>query len=216
MLDAGITEPGKESKWITLIVVKYKKTTGEVRICVKLRKFNNACMHELFLTPFIDEVLESVGGQQIYSLIDGFSSYHHIIITNEYQHKTTFAMEQGCFQHMVMPFGLKNAPTIFSRIVMVSFKDFIHIFLELKFDDWIIFGIIKDHIESIRMMLECCRRYQISLNLMKCIFCAHFGIMLDHVFFHDGILVNPAKITIIVNLPPPTIMKQLRKTLGHT
>jgi hypothetical protein len=30
---------------------------------------------------------------------------------------------------MVMPFGLKNAPTIFLRVVIDSFKEFIHQFL---------------------------------------------------------------------------------------
>ena len=80
-----------------------------------------------------------------------------------------------------MPFGLKNAPAIFSRIVVVAFKYFIHKFLEVYFDDWMIFGIIKDHIESLRMMLEQCRQFQISLNLKKCIFCAPFCILLSHV-----------------------------------
>ena len=36
------------------------KKTNEVRICVDLRKLNDACMHDPFLTPFIDEVLEGV------------------------------------------------------------------------------------------------------------------------------------------------------------
>ena len=53
-----------------------------------------------------------------------------------------------------MPFGLKYAPAIFSRIVVAAFKDYIHKFLEVYFDDWTVFGLIKDHIESIRMMLE--------------------------------------------------------------
>ena len=52
-----------------------------------------------------------------------------------------------------MPFGLKNDPAIFSRIVVATFKYFIHKFLEFYFDDWTIFGLTKDHIESLRMML---------------------------------------------------------------
>ena len=35
---------------------------SEVRIFVNLRKLNDACMHDIFLTPFTDEVLEGVGG----------------------------------------------------------------------------------------------------------------------------------------------------------
>ena len=66
MLDAGIIEPVEESEWIILIVVKYKKDTGEVCICIYLRKLNDAFLHDPFLNPFIDEVLESVRGQEIY------------------------------------------------------------------------------------------------------------------------------------------------------
>ena len=115
-----------------------------------------------------------------------------------------------------MPFGLKNAPVIFSRIIVVAFKYFIHKFLEVYFNDWTLFWLIKDHIESLRMMLEHCRQYQISLNLKKCILCATFGALLGHVVCHDEILVDPAKIVMILDIPSPTRVKHLRATLRHT
>ena len=79
MLDARINNPFEESEWIIPIVIQDKKTTGEVRICVNLRKLNDASLHDPFPTPFTDEV-ESVRGQDVYSFIDGFSSYHQVII----------------------------------------------------------------------------------------------------------------------------------------
>ena len=109
--------------------MKDKEATGEVRICVDLRKLNDIFLHDPFPNPIMDELLESVGGQEVYSFIDGFSRYHHIIIAMEYRHKTTFTTEWGCFQYMVMPFGLKNASAVFSRIVVAAFKYFIHKFL---------------------------------------------------------------------------------------
>jgi len=81
--------------------------------------------------PFTHEVLENVGGQEDYLFTDGFSGYDQIKITLEDQSKTTFVTEWGCFQYTVMPFGLKNAPTIFSKVVVVAFKEFIHNFLEV-------------------------------------------------------------------------------------
>ena len=57
------------------MVVQDKKM-GEVWIYVDLRKLNDACIHDPFLTPFTNEVLEGVGGQEMYSFTDGFSSYH--------------------------------------------------------------------------------------------------------------------------------------------
>lgn len=60
MLEVGIIEPIEESEWISPMVVQDKKT-GEIRICVDLRKLNDACVTDPFPTPFIDEVLENVG-----------------------------------------------------------------------------------------------------------------------------------------------------------
>jgi len=117
ILEASIIEPVEESKWINPMVVRDKKT-GEIRIFVDLIKWNDACVTNPFPTPFTDEVLDNVGGHETYSFTDGFSGYHQIRISKEDRHKTTFAIEIGCYQYTVMPFGLKNAPTIFSRVVI--------------------------------------------------------------------------------------------------
>ena len=83
-------------------------------------------------------------------------------------------------------------------------------------DDWTVYGLAKDHVVNLRLMLERCRKHQISLNLKKCIFYTPFGILLGHIVCKEGMLVNPAKIAIIVDIPPPTTVKQLRVILGHT
>jgi hypothetical protein len=55
--------------------------------------------------------------------------------------------EWGSYQYTVIPFGLKNAAVIFSRVVVATFKEFMHKFLEVYLDDWIVFILLKDHIE---------------------------------------------------------------------
>ena len=57
--------------------------------------------------------------------------------------------EWGSFHYTVMPFGLKNAPAIFSRVVVAVFKEYIHKFLEVYFDDWTVFGLIDKHIGAL-------------------------------------------------------------------
>jgi hypothetical protein len=115
-----------------------------------------------------------------------------------------------------MPFGLNNEPTIFSRVLVEAFKEFIHNFLEFYLDDWEMFSFLKDHVEVLRLMLDRCRQCHISLNIKKCIFNANFGILLGHVVCKQGLLVDPTKIVFIVNLPPPKSVHQLKSTLGHT
>jgi hypothetical protein len=90
MLEAGIIEPIAELEWISPMVVQDKKS-GEIRIYVDLRKLNDACLHDPFPTTFTDEVLDNVGGQEVYSFTHGFSGYHQIRIAKEDVHKTTFA-----------------------------------------------------------------------------------------------------------------------------
>ena len=68
-----------------------------------LRKLNDACVHDPFLTPFTDEVLENVGGQEAYSFMDGFSRYHHIKIAPEDRSKTTFTIEWATFSTPLCP-----------------------------------------------------------------------------------------------------------------
>jgi hypothetical protein len=126
-----------------------------------------------------------------------------------------FAKEWGSYQYTVMTFGVKNAPAIFSRVVIATFKEFIHHFLEVYLDDWIVYSMLKNHVEVLRLMLERCRQCHISLNIKKCIFGTPFGILLGHIVCKQGFLVDPAKIVVIVNLPTPKIVRQLRATLGH-
>ena len=59
------------------MVVK-DKNMGSIHICIDLRKFNDACIHDPFLTPFTDEVLEGAGSEEMYSFMDGFLRYHQI------------------------------------------------------------------------------------------------------------------------------------------
>ena len=50
---------------------------------------------------------------------------------------------------MVMSFGLKKVPAIFSRIVVVVFKGFIQKFLAVYMDDWMVYGMVNYHLTNI-------------------------------------------------------------------
>ena len=91
-----------------------------------------------------------------------------------------------------MPFGLKNAPVVFSKIINKSFQEYIYKTMVIYFDDWTIYILFKEHIKWLRLMLERCRRIQLSLNIKKCIFATSIGILLVHVVCKDGIkLISP-------------------------
>ena len=78
------------------------------------------------------------------------------------------------------------------------------------------YGLIRDHLENLRLMLERCRQHQIALNSKKCIFCTPFGILLGHIACKPRLLVDSTNIALILSLPQPTNVKMPRETLGHT
>lgn len=96
---------------------------------------NNSCVHDLFPTPFNDEVLDNVVGNEAYYFTDGFYGYHQVIVAEEDNKKTKFNMKWGSYAYHVMPFSLNNASATFSRIAISAFRDYIHKFLEVYMDD---------------------------------------------------------------------------------
>jgi len=109
-----------EAKWISTIVIQDKKNSQEIKVCVDYTRLNNACVHNPFPTPFSNEVLYNVAGNEAYSFTDGFPSYHQIHIIDEDKKKTSFKTVWGSYDYNVMLFILKNVPVGFSRIVIVA------------------------------------------------------------------------------------------------
>jgi hypothetical protein len=176
---------------------------------VDYKSLNVSCVHDPFPTPFSDEFLDQVMRNEYYSFTDGFLGYHQVRIVEE-RRKDYFTTEWGSFSYNVMPFGMKNAPDVFSRIIIVaSFRDFIHKFLEVYMDDWTMYSPTKRTHCLLWLMFDHCRQLQISVNLKKCIFCVPFGNMLGHIVCREGALVDPAKVVVILNMPPPTTTKNL-------
>ena len=157
MLEAGIIYPIDQSEWASPMVVQHKKhDPTRLRICVDFRELNKVTLTDPFPTPYADEILNEVAGHECYSFTYGFSGYNQVPIAKEYQEKTTFVCEFGSFAYRVIPFGLKNAPTVFSRIVVKHFQEYIYKTMAVYFDDWTIYSTLKDHYTWLQLMLERC------------------------------------------------------------
>jgi hypothetical protein len=64
-----------------------------------------------------------VVGHEVYLVLDGFSSYHWIMIAPKNKYKTSFITDWGTFFWIIMPFGLKNVPPIYQRVVSMAFHE---------------------------------------------------------------------------------------------
>ena len=72
----------------------------------------------------------------------------------------------------------------------------------------------KDHPDHLHQIFLHCRRYNIRLNLHKCVFCVDSGRILWFIVSKDIIHLDPLKVESIVNLPSPSSLHHLQSLQG--
>ena len=115
-----------------------------------------------------------------------------------------------------MSFGLCNAPGTFQRCMMSIFSDLAEEVMEIFMDDFTVYGSsFEQCMHNLGTVLQRCKDNNLALNWEKCHFMVTEGIVLGHMISAAGLEVDQARVLIIRNLMPPTIVKGIRSFLGH-
>jgi hypothetical protein len=195
--------------WVSNLVPVNKKQ-GTIYICIDYRDINKSCPKYNYPTPFVDQILDDCAGNEIFSLMDGFSDYNQINIFPVDQHKTAFICPWGTFTYRKLPFGLKNAGATFQRAMSYGFHNIKHI-MQPYLDDLPMHSMhCQDHSTRLQTIFLCCHYYHIRLNPQKCFFCVESRQLLGFIVSIHGIRVDPLKVEAIVNLPPLSTLRQLQ------
>ena len=113
----GIREVFFYLEWLANTVV-VKKKNEKWRVCVDFTDLNKACPKDPFPIPKIDQLVDATVGHPRMSFLDAFQGYHQIPLALDDQEKTAFVTPIRNYHYKVMPFGLKNAGSIYQRMMM--------------------------------------------------------------------------------------------------
>jgi len=89
-------------------------------------------------------------------------------------------------------------------------------FLEIFMDDFSIYGdSFNQCLHHLELVLQRCKKKNLTLNWEKYHFMVRWGIVLGHEISRRGIEVNKAKIEVISKLSPPKCIKDIRSFLAY-
>lgn len=198
-----------DSPWSAPVIL-VPKGDNDVRVCVDYRRLNEITKPDRYPLPRIDDLLHQAKAMPYMSTIDLQSGYWQILVQLKDQDKTSFVSPFGTFRFKRMPFGLRNAPATFQRL-MDKFIQGLKAKSVLSYLDDLICRSFSfcAHIEDIREVFEKLRKFNLRANRQKCNFGCPEVKYLGHLIVPEGIKTNQEKISAIANLPEPKNLKQL-------
>ncbi|XP_055607097.1 uncharacterized protein K02A2.6-like [Uranotaenia lowii] len=100
--------------WVSPLVVA-NKANGSIRLCVDLRRVNQAVIRDRHPMPVIEDVLAKIGRGKIWSVLDIMDAFFLLELDEETRNVMTFITHRGLYRFKRLPFGLVSAPEIFQR-----------------------------------------------------------------------------------------------------
>lgn len=218
MLAKGIIQesdsPYNSPLWI---VPKKQDASGKSkwRLVIDYRKLNEKTIQDAYPLPNIDEIFDQLGNARYFSAFDLASGFHQIGMNSKDIQKTAFSTPDGHYEYTRMPFGLKNAPPTFQRMMNKGLKGLIGNNCFVYIDDIIVYGkTIEEHNKNLRILFERLRQVGLKLQPDKCEYLRPELEYLGHVISERGIQPNPNRIEKVKIYPVPKNPKEIKQFLG--
>ncbi|KAK3101745.1 hypothetical protein FSP39_006077 [Pinctada imbricata] len=210
--DGIIVKVTRPTDWCAPIVPVIKKN-GDIRICVDLKHLNQAVKREKYMLPNLDDIAPKLRGSTVFSKLDAMCGFHQIPLDEESSLLTTFITPFGRYCYKRLPFGITSASEIFQRPMTDILKGLDGV--ETIIDDVLIYGRnMTEHDERLKLVLERIQNAEIKLNNDKCEYRKERIEYFGHVICKEGILPRPQRLQAIQELPAPTDVSELRRTIG--
>ena len=217
LLDKGLIRKSK-SPWSCSAFYVNKQAEverGTPRLVINYKPLNQALQWIRYPIPNKKDLLNRLHAARIFSKFDMKSGYWQIQIKETDRYKTAFTVPFGQYEWNVMPFGLKNAPSEFQKIMNDIFNPYSK-FSIVYIDDVLIFSqSIDQHFKHINIFINIVRQNGLAVSSSKlCLFQTKIR-FLGHMIHQGTIVPISRSIEFADKFPDQIIDKtQLQRFLG--
>jgi hypothetical protein len=196
-------------------IVMAKKKDGSYRLCVDYRALNARTVPLPYPMHSIGTVFERVAGSKIFCKLDLANGFLQIPLDEDSAKWTAFSTEDNHFEFVRTPFGLRNSPLHFQRVMNRILGPLLHHGVEVFVDDNLVHADTEELLlERLEAVFGILRKYGLKLNSKKCVFMARSVEFLGHQLSEQGIAISPSRLESLRILPQPQTVHQLRQFLG--
>ena len=206
------------TKWISNMLA-IRKPSGAVRVCIDPSELNKAVRRNHFPMPTLDDILPTIQGAKVFSLVDAKDGFLQVKLSEESSYLTTFWTPHGRYRWCRMPFGLSSSPEEFQRRLTEALEGLKGI--AVVADDILIVGrgntleeAEKDHNYNFRELLKRAQKKNLKLNRDKLRICLREMPYIGHLLTEKGVKVDPKKQQAATSMNQPKSVEELRRFLG--
>ncbi|XP_043488078.1 uncharacterized protein LOC122515007 [Polistes fuscatus] len=129
--------------------------------------------------------------------------------------KTAFSTPHGHYEFNRMPFGLKNAPATFQRLMDHVLTGLQGEEMFVYLDDVVLYArSLNEHQAKFNKLAHCLRIANLKLQPDKCEFLRREVAYLGHIIGENGVKPDPKKLKAVKEFPRPNNIKSIRQFLG--
>ena len=198
-------------------MVCVRKKDGSLRLCIDYRELNKKTYPERQPIPRIQDILNGLGGNQWFTVLDQGKAYHQGFVAEASRPLTAFVTPWGLYQWNRIPFGLMNAPAAFQRCMnecLDGLRDKICI---PYLDDILVYSkTFEEHVRDVQQVLRRLQEHGIKVKPSKCNFFQRRVRYLGRIVSGDGYSLDPEDTVAVHNLAKqkPETVGDVRKVLG--
>ena len=214
MLKLGVVEPS-QSPWSSRVLLAPKSDGGK-RFCIDFRDLNRVSEKDAYPLPYISSILDKLRRACFLSSIDIKSAFWQVPMDGDSKHFTAFTVpNKGLFHFNRMPFGLTNAPATWQRLVDKAIGADLEPFVFIYLDDIIICTeTFEKHMLVLREVMKRIKAAGLVVNKEKCELCRSELRYLGYLINENGLMVDPEKVSAIVNIPEPKTTRDIKSFIG--
>ncbi|KAE8185900.1 hypothetical protein CF335_g7597 [Tilletia laevis] len=212
LLDWDVIEPSASPVSFPVVMVRQQ---GKWRLCVDYRKRNADTIPDRYPLPTIDSIFQTLCGKKVFSSLDAIRGYHQLGVKEDDRWKTAFVCHKGLFQYKTVPFGLRNAPAVFQRLMDKVLGPLRWNQAVVYIDDAVVAtDTMAEHIQALDTLLQSATDVGLKFSPAKCTFGVPSLTLLGRKVSGAGVAIWEDRAQAIATLARPTTLQEMYHTLG--